>query len=131
MISSLSDYRDTLLISRLCRSMTVGCPRAPSRTSFALPARRSPDRRTAQKATPHKSVRSGLILLVQPSGPARLSTLMMEQTDTGKAHHHAIFITCLNNIIVADRAARLSHIFHAALVGPLNIVAKWKECVGT
>ena len=32
-------------------------------------------------------------------------------------------------MIITDGSARLSHIFYAALVCTLNIVAKWEECV--
>ena len=56
--------------------------------------------------------------------------LMMKQADTGKAHSHTVFVARVDYIVVADRTARLRHIFHAALVRPLNIVSKWEEGVG-
>lgn len=54
---------------------------------------------------------------------------MMEQSDTGKAHRHPVFIACFNHIVVPDGAPRLRHIFYAALMGALDIIAEWEESV--
>ena len=37
-----------------------------------------------------------------------------------------VSITC----VIADGTARLCNVFHAALMGTLDIVAEWEECVG-
>ena len=58
-----------------------------------------------------------------------LTDLVMEQTDTCKAHCHIVFVAGINDMIITNGSARLSHIFYAALVCTLNIVAKWEECV--
>ena len=47
----------------------------------------------------------------------RNDVLVMEQSDTCKAHGHTVFIASFNDLVISDRTARLSHIFHAALMG--------------
>ena len=53
--------------------------------------------------------------------------LVMEQTNTGKCHHHIIFVAGLNHCIITDRTARLCNICHTALMGPFNIIREWEE----
>lgn len=53
--------------------------------------------------------------------------LMMEQSDTCKAHGHTVFIASFNDLVISDRATWLSHILHAALMGSLNIISKREE----
>lgn len=55
--------------------------------------------------------------------------LMMEQAHASKGHGYAIFITSLDDIVIANAATRLRYVLHAALVGSLNVVAKWEERV--
>ena len=68
--------------------------------------------------SPHASICSGCRLLV------------MEQSDSCKAHHHAVLIAGLDYIIVTYGTARLRHIFDAALMRTLDVVAEWEERVG-
>ena len=56
---------------------------------------------------------------------------MMEQSDSRKAHGHAILVTSCDHIVISHGTARLRHIFHTASVGALNIVAKGEEGVGS
>ena len=56
--------------------------------------------------------------------------LMVEQPQTVKRHHHAVFVAGHDDVVVADRAARLGDVAHAALVGALDIVAEGEESVG-
>ena len=55
--------------------------------------------------------------------------LVMEQSDTCKAHGHTVFIASFNDLVISDRTARLSHIFHAALMGSLDIIPEWEESI--
>ena len=55
----------------------------------------------------------------------------MEQTDSGECHSHSILITGLNYIIITDGTTWLGDVFDAALISPVNVVAKWEECVRT
>ena len=48
----------------------------------------------------------------------------------GKGHSYIVLIGSFDNIVIADRAAGLSNIGYAALVGTLYIVAKWEEGIG-
>ena len=52
---------------------------------------------------------------------------MVEQTDSGKAHHHTIFVTGFDYMVVTDRSARLCYILHATSVGALDVISKWEE----
>ena len=52
---------------------------------------------------------------------------MMEQTDSGEAHHHSVLITRFDHMIVSNGAARLRYISDAASVGPFYIVSKREE----
>ena len=54
----------------------------------------------------------------------------MEQSHSGKGHHHTVFVTGLDNKIVAYRTAGLGDIFHAAFLCPLDVVGKGEKCVG-
>ena len=62
---------------------------------------------------------------------ARLFVLMVEQSYSCEAHCHAVFVTCLDNIVIADRTTRLCDILDAALVSALDIVAEWEESIRT
>ena len=59
----------------------------------------------------------------------RNDVLVMEQSDTCKAHSHTVFIASFNDLVISDRTARLSHIFHAALMGSLDIIPEWEESI--
>ena len=48
---------------------------------------------------------------------------MMEQTDSGEAHHHAVRIRRFDDIVIADRSAGFSHVFHTASCGAFDVVA--------
>lgn len=56
--------------------------------------------------------------------------LVMEQADMGHRHGHIVFVAGGNDIIIADGAACLGDVAHAALAGTLDIVAKREEGVG-
>ena len=62
---------------------------------------------------------------------ARLFVLMVEQSYSCEAHCHAVFVACLDNIVIADRTTRLCDILDAALVSALDIVAEWEESIRT
>ena len=53
--------------------------------------------------------------------------LVVEQTDSGKAHHHTIFVTGFDYMVITDRSARLCYILHATSVGALDVISKWEE----
>ena len=55
----------------------------------------------------------------------------MEQPHSGKGHEHIITVAAGNDRIVPDGTAGLGHIVHAAGVGPLDIVVKGEERIGT
>ena len=59
-----------------------------------------------------------------------LMILMVEQSHVRKRHRHAVLVTAVDHCIIADGAAGLSNVFHAALVGAFNVVAEWEEGVG-
>ena len=52
---------------------------------------------------------------------------MMEQSYASECHGDAILVAGLDDIIVANAAAGLCNIFHAALVGALDVVAEGEE----
>ena len=54
---------------------------------------------------------------------------MVEQTDAGKCHGHAILVAGLYHVVITDRTAWLRDILHTALVSTLDVVAKWEECI--
>lgn len=56
---------------------------------------------------------------------------MMEQSQPRKRHRHVIFIAGRDYIVIAHGSTRLCHVFHAALVGTLNVVAKREKRIGT
>ena len=56
---------------------------------------------------------------------------MMEQSDAGKRHHHIIFITGFDDLIVSNGAAGLCHIQNPALVRPLNVVPEREKCIAS
>ena len=53
----------------------------------------------------------------------------MEKSDSCKAHHHTVLITCINNMVISHRSTRLGYILHATLVRTLNVVTEWEECI--
>ena len=57
--------------------------------------------------------------------------LMMEQTHTREGHGNAVFVAGLDDIVVANAAAGLCNVFHATLVGTLDVVAEGEEGIGT
>lgn len=58
-----------------------------------------------------------------------IQILMMEQTDSGKGHHHSIFVTCFNYIIISYGSTRLRNEFYTTPVRTLNIITKREECI--
>ena len=54
---------------------------------------------------------------------------MMEQPNSRKCHRHVVFITDPDHIVIPHGSARLCDILYAALVCPLNVIAKREECV--
>ena len=52
---------------------------------------------------------------------------MVEQTDTGKCHYHAVLIAGFNDLIISYRAAGLCYIFYTALICSVNVISKWEE----
>lgn len=55
---------------------------------------------------------------------------MMEQSDSRKAHGHAILVCGLNHMVVPDRPAGLYDIPHPAPPGPLHVVTEGEKGVG-
>ena len=55
----------------------------------------------------------------------------MEQTHTREGHGNAVFVAGLDDIVVANAAAGLCNVFHATLVGTLDVVAEGEEGIGT
>ena len=55
---------------------------------------------------------------------------MVEQADVGHSHRHAVFVSGLDDVVVADGAAGLGDVLHAALAGALDVVAEGEEGVG-
>ena len=53
--------------------------------------------------------------------------LMVEQADPCKCHYHSVLIAGIDHLVIADRAAWLGYILHAAFVGPVNVIAKGEE----
>ena len=56
---------------------------------------------------------------------------MMEKAKPVKRHDHVILVAGHNDVVVANRSARLGNVLHAAFVGSLDVVAKGEEGVGT
>ena len=54
----------------------------------------------------------------------------MEQTDTGHGHGDPILVAGIDDVLVTDAAAGLGHVFHAAAMGPFDVVPKGEEGVG-
>ena len=52
---------------------------------------------------------------------------MVEQPLRGKRQNNAVFITCFYDIVIADRAAGLGNVLHAAFMGAFNVVSEGKE----
>ena len=61
---------------------------------------------------------------------APLSLLVMEQTDSRKAHRNTMLVAGFNDLSVTDRSTRLCDILHAASECTLNIIAEWEERIG-
>ena len=55
----------------------------------------------------------------------------MEQTHAGERHRDAVLVCGLDNIVIADGAARLYDVLHAGLACAFYIVAEREECVRT
>lgn len=55
---------------------------------------------------------------------------MMEQADSCEAHCHIVLVASLDDMVIADRTARLCHIFHTALVCSFDVISEWEECIG-
>ena len=55
--------------------------------------------------------------------------LVMEQTNACKAHGHAIFVACLNHLVISDRTTRLRNVFDTALMRSLDVITEWEESV--
>ena len=57
--------------------------------------------------------------------------LMVEQTYAGEGHGDAVFVACLDDVVITYGTAGLSNVLHATLVGSLHVVAKGEESIGT
>lgn len=66
---------------------------------------------------------------IRSSQGDKTTGLMMEQADARKCHGNAILVTSGNHMVITHAAAGLRHIFHPALMGTLNVVAKREEGV--
>ena len=55
--------------------------------------------------------------------------LVMEKTHAGERHGNAILVGGSDHVVIADGAAGLSDILHAALAGTLHIITKGEECI--
>ena len=53
----------------------------------------------------------------------------MEQADVGHRHSHVVFVTGLDDIVVADGTASLGDVGDTAFVGALDVVAEGEEGV--
>ena len=73
-------------------------------------------------------MRSSAIILLWARSCAA-NGLVVEKTDASEGHHHSILVAGFNDVIIPDGAAWLGHIFHAALMGTLDIVAEGEERV--
>ena len=58
-----------------------------------------------------------------------VENLVMEQADAGEGHRHVVFVAGLDHVVVANGSARLRNIFHAALMGSLDIIPEWEESI--
>ena len=56
---------------------------------------------------------------------------MVEQTDTGKCHCYAIFITSLYNMIITYRTSCLRYKLHTTPVRTFHIVTEWEKRIRT
>ncbi len=56
---------------------------------------------------------------------------MVEEPHAGEAHGDAVLVGRLDHVVVADGAAGLGNIFHAAAESALNVVSEGEESVGT
>ncbi len=54
---------------------------------------------------------------------------MVEQTDADERHSDAVFVACLDDIVVADGASCLCDVLHSTLVCALDVVAEGEESV--
>ena len=59
-----------------------------------------------------------------PRGVPSKYELVVEQTQAGVAHGHAVFVGSLDDQVAADGAAGLCNVGHAALCGTVQTVAK-------
>ena len=54
---------------------------------------------------------------------------MVEQADTCKCHGNSIFVTSIDNVIIAYGTSGLCNVLHSAFMCAFYIVAKWEESV--
>lgn len=54
---------------------------------------------------------------------------MMEESYASKCHGNAVLVASVDNMVITDRTACLCDILHSALVGALDVIAKWEESV--
>ena len=54
---------------------------------------------------------------------------MMEKSDLGEGHHHAILIAGGDDVIITDGTARFSNIGDTGTVGPFDVVTEGEESV--
>ena len=52
---------------------------------------------------------------------------MVEETYPGEAHHHAMFVAGIDDMIIPHRTARFRDIADPGLIGTFDIVAKREE----
>src|SRR5574344_2419036 len=54
---------------------------------------------------------------------------MMKKTDSRKSHGNAVFIACVDDVIITDRTAGLCYIFYATLMCAFDVITEWEKCV--
>lgn len=57
--------------------------------------------------------------------------LVVEQSESCKAHGHSVLVTCLDYVVVSYRTTRLCNVLNTGLLCTLNIIAKWEKRVRT
>lgn len=57
--------------------------------------------------------------------------LMMEETDTGEAHHHAVSVAGIDDAVIPDRTAGLGNVGHAAAMSSFDVVTEGEEAIGS
>ena len=56
---------------------------------------------------------------------------MVEQAHTGKGHDNVVLVALGNHQVIPDRAAGLGNIADTGSIGPLDVIRKGEERVGT